>query len=107
TLPERVEEFVGVVEQTTSGIRRLDRFEDIPIPVFSVAESALKAAVEAPHVAASVIDALTDMLHDETWAGRPALVIGYGKLGRQAAKILRDHERMRVAVYDSQPVMLV
>ncbi len=107
TMPERVEEFVGVVEQTTSGIRRLDRFEDIPIPVFSVAESALKAAVEAPHVAASVIDALTDMLRDETWAGRPALVIGYGKLGRQAAKILRDHERMRVAVYDSQPVMLV
>ncbi|WP_344664651.1 hypothetical protein [Catenulispora yoronensis] len=107
TMPERVAELVGVVEQTTSGIRALDRFEHIPVPVFSVAESALKAAVEAPHVAASVIDAVTDLVRDETWAGRPALVIGYGKLGRQAAKILRDTERMRVAVFDREPVMLV
>jgi S-adenosylhomocysteine hydrolase len=106
-LPGRVGEFVGVVEQTTSGIRRLDRFPDLPVPVFSVAESALKAAVEAPHVAESVIAAVTDMLHDEMFAGRPALVIGYGNLGRQATKILKDSLRMRVAVYDAEPVRLV
>jgi S-adenosylhomocysteine hydrolase len=106
-MTERVGEIVGVVEQTTSGIRKLDPFPTLPVPVFSVAESALKAAVEAPHVAASVIDAVMELVPDETWAGRTALVLGYGRLGRQAARILRDVHRMRVAVYDKETVLLV
>jgi adenosylhomocysteinase len=75
--------------------------------VFSVAESALKAAVEAPHVAAAAINSVIEQLPDETWAGRPALVLGYGRLGRQAARLLRDIHRMRVAVHDREPAALV
>lgn len=106
-MPGRVREITGVVEQTMSGIWKIERYPGIPVPVFSVAESDLKAAVEAPYVAAAAVSAVTGMLRDEMWAGRPALVLGYGRLGRQAARLLRDVHRMRVAVYDPQPSTLV
>jgi lactate dehydrogenase-like 2-hydroxyacid dehydrogenase len=57
-------------------------------------------------VAAAAVGAVTGMLPDELWAGRPALVLGYGRLGRQAARLLRDVHRMRVAVHDPQPAAL-
>jgi adenosylhomocysteinase len=53
------------------------------------------------------VSAITSMLSDELWAGRPALVLGYGRLGRQAARLLRDVHRMRVAVHDPAPAALV
>jgi S-adenosylhomocysteine hydrolase len=89
-MPERAGEIVGVVEQTMSGIWKIEPYGELPVPVFSVAESDLKAAIEAPHVAAAVTEAVASMLPDELWAGRPALVLGYGRLGRQAARLLRD-----------------
>jgi adenosylhomocysteinase len=103
----RAGQIIGVVEQTMSGIWKLVPYQDLPIPVFSVAESALKAAVEAPYVAKAAIQSVVDRLPDETWAGRPALVLGYGRIGRQAAQLLRTHQRMRVGVYDTDPVALV
>ena len=109
-LPDRAGEIVGVVEQTMSGIWKLRPYGELPVPVFSVAESALKAVVEAPYVAAAAVDAVTDRLGwlgDEVWAGRPALLLGYGRIGRQAARVLRDTHRMRVAVYDRYPAALV
>jgi S-adenosylhomocysteine hydrolase len=106
-MPARAGEVAGVVEQTMSGIWKIERFPSVPVPVFSVAESDLKASVEAPYVAAAAVSAVTGMLPDELWAGRPALVLGYGRLGRQAARLLRDVHRMRVAVYDPQPAALV
>ena len=106
-LPSRTGEVAGVVEQTMSGIWKIEPYGDLPVPVFSVAESDLKAAVEAPYVAAAVTSAVADLLPDELWAGRPALVLGYGRLGRQTARLLRDVHRMRVAVYDPQPAALV
>jgi adenosylhomocysteinase len=106
-MPERVSEIVGVVEQTMSGIWKIEPYGELPVPVFSVAESDLKAAIEAPYVAAAVTEAVASMLPDELWAGRPALVLGYGRLGRQSARLLRDVHRMRVAVYDPQPAALV
>lgn len=105
-MPGRVREIAGVVEQTMSGIWKIERYPGILVPVFSVAESDLKAAVEAPYVATAAVSA-EGMLPDEMWAGRPALVLGYGRLGRQAARLLRDVQRMRVAVYDPQPSALV
>ncbi|REF00745.1 hypothetical protein [Thermomonospora umbrina] len=105
--PERPGEIVGVVEQTTSGIWRLADHHPLPVPVFSVAESQLKSAVEAPHVAAAALSSVMAHLPDETWAGRPALVIGYGRLGRQTAAQLRDTHRMRVAVHDLSAAALV
>ena len=105
--PDRVREIIGVVEQTMSGIWKLAPWPDLPVPVFSVAESRLKAAVEAPYVVGSAVRSVTGLLPEETWAGRPALVLGYGRLGHHAAALLRAQQRMRVAVYDTDPAALV
>lgn len=52
-------------------------------------------------MAAAALGSVMSHLPDETWAGRPALVLGYGRLGRQMAARLRDVHRMRVAVHDT------
>jgi len=98
-------EFVGIVEQTMSGIWKLDGLP-LPIPVFSVAESQLKATVESYGVATAAVASIFDRLPHEKFEGRPALVVGYGRIGREVATILRER-RMRVAVHDSEIVALV
>ncbi|HEX9540025.1 MAG TPA: NAD(P)-dependent oxidoreductase [Streptosporangiaceae bacterium] len=103
--PEAMSEFVGIVEQTMSGIWKLEGVP-LPVPVFSVAESQLKATMESYGVAAAAVRSILDRLPHEKFEGRPALVVGYGRIGRQVADVLRAR-RMRVAVYDSETVALV
>ncbi|GAA2255246.1 hypothetical protein GCM10010430_43800 [Kitasatospora cystarginea] len=104
-LPHEMDHFIGIVEQTMSGIWKLEG-QPLPLPVFSVAESDLKATVEPYGVAAAAVRALHDRIPHEKLEGRPVLVLGYGRIGRQVALILRDM-RMRVAVYDPNTVALV
>lgn len=103
--PEATGEFIGIVEQTMSGIWKLEGVP-LPVPVFSVAESQLKATIESYGVAAAAVRSIFDRLPHEKFEGRPALVVGYGRIGRQVAATLRER-RMRVAVYDSETVALV
>jgi adenosylhomocysteinase len=103
--PEATDEFVGIIEQTMSGIWKLDGVP-LPVPVFSVAESQLKATIESYGVAAAALRSIFDRMPHEKFEGRPALVVGYGRIGRQVAATLRER-RMRVAVYDSEMVALV
>lgn len=106
-LPELLPDFTGLVEQTTSGITKLARFGDmLPLPVFSVAESRLKATIESYGIADAAVNNIRRLLPDEKFEGRPALVLGYGRIGEQIAHVLRDR-RMRVAVYDQKTVRLV
>ena len=44
--PEDASQIIGLVEQTVSGIWKLEGLS-VPVPVFSVAESQLKAALES------------------------------------------------------------
>jgi adenosylhomocysteinase len=105
--PEQAGSCVGVVEQTRSGINRLARFGgQLPVPVFSVAESRLKATVESYGIADAAVRNVVGLLPDEKWEGQSAVVVGYGRIGEQIAGVLRDR-RMRVAVYDRDPVALV
>lgn len=103
--PDAMGEFVGIVEQTMSGIWKIDNCP-LPVPVFSVAESQLKATMESYGVAHASVRSLLARLPHEKWEGRPALVLGYGRIGQQIAHILRS-QRMRVAVYDKDIVALV
>jgi S-adenosylhomocysteine hydrolase len=99
--------FVGLVEQTISGITKLAPFgEDLPVPVFSVAESRLKASIESYGVADAAVRNIVHLLAQEKFEGQAALVLGFGRIGEQIAAILRDR-RMRVAVYDSAIVRLI
>ncbi|MFI0424035.1 hypothetical protein [Spongiactinospora sp. 9N601] len=98
--------FDGLVEQTISGITRLERWPRLPLPVFSVAESRLKATIESYGVADAAIRNLLHVLPQEKLEGQPALVIEFGRIGEQIAAVL-NARRMRVAVYDRQIVRLI
>ncbi|WP_322768847.1 NAD(P)-dependent oxidoreductase [Frankia sp. Cr1] len=106
-LPDLVPAFAGLVEQTTSGIIKLEPYADrLPVPVFSVAESRLKATIESFGIADASIRNTLRLLPEEKFEGQPALVIGFGRIGEQIAEVLRDR-RMRVAVYDTTLVRLI
>jgi S-adenosylhomocysteine hydrolase len=105
--PRLLPTFAAVVEQTMSGIVRLEPFgDDLPLLVFSVAQSAMNGAIESYWVADSAVRSVLGLLTDEKVEGRAALVIGFGNVGARIAEILRDR-RMRVAVYDEDILRLL
>ncbi|MEV6970839.1 NAD(P)-dependent oxidoreductase [Hamadaea sp. NPDC051192] len=98
--------YVGVVEQTMSGIFKLEPFAALPVPVLAVAQSRLKASIESTWIADTAIFNILDILPDEKPEGQPALILGYGNIGAAIAGILRNRG-MRVAVYDRDLVRLI
>ncbi|MFC4906404.1 adenosylhomocysteinase [Actinomadura gamaensis] len=94
----------GVVEDTENGHQRYAALGKLPCPVFSVARSPLKdpedylVGQSVTFSAEALIRSRGDILQ-----GRPAAVIGYGKLGRSIAAMLHSRH-VRVTVYDSDPV---
>ncbi|GAA2129622.1 adenosylhomocysteinase [Kitasatospora kazusensis] len=97
-------QLLGVIEDTENGHCRYAELDKPPCPVVSVARSPLKDP-EDFLVGQSVVfstEALMrgrgDILH-----GRPALVIGFGKLGSSIARLLHA-KGVQVTVYDIDPV---
>ncbi|MBD0738169.1 adenosylhomocysteinase [Streptomyces sp. CBMA29] len=95
---------LGVIEDTENGHKRYAGLPKLPCPVLSVARSPLKDP-EDFLVGQSVVfstEALLrgrgDILH-----GRPALVLGFGKLGSSIARLLHA-KGVNVTVYDIDPV---
>ncbi|MCO5969609.1 NAD(P)-binding domain-containing protein [Actinoallomurus soli] len=95
---------VGVVEDTENGHQRYEALGKLPCPVFSVARSPLKdpedylVGQSVTFSAEALIRARGDILQ-----GRPAAVIGYGKLGRSVAAMLHA-KHVGVTVYDCDPI---
>ncbi|WP_433358867.1 hypothetical protein [Streptosporangium sp. CA-115845] len=105
--PELISQFVGLVEQTISGITKLEPWADhLPVPIFSVAESAVKATIESYGIADAAVRNVLALLPEEKFEGQSALVIGFGRIGEQIAHVLRTR-RMRVAVHDQRMVRLL
>jgi adenosylhomocysteinase len=98
--------FKGVVEQTTSGIWKLEPFTDLGVPLFSVAESDLKATVEAHGVAQAALTSVRRLLPHEKFDGRIAVVVGFGRIGEALAEVLRRHN-VEVHVVDEAAAMQV
>ncbi len=97
-------QLLGVIEDTENGHKRYAEMGKLPCPVLSVARSPLKDP-EDFLVGQSVVfstEALLrgrgDILH-----GRPALVLGFGKLGSSIARLLHA-KGVNVTVYDIDPV---
>jgi adenosylhomocysteinase len=104
---DRLSSFSGVVEQTTSGIWALRPFQsDLAVPIFSVAQSKLKASVEAQGVAQASLTSLRRLLPQENFNGRAAVVVGYGTVGTALADLLR-RQNVRVHVADEDASMVV
>ncbi|MFF8786798.1 hypothetical protein [Streptomyces sp. NPDC015125] len=104
-LPERAGHFIGLVEQTTSGIRKVEGLE-LPLPLFSVAESDMKGMIESYGIADAAVRNTLRLLPDEKFEGQAALVLGFGRIGHEVARVL-DGRRMRVAVFDADITRLV
>jgi S-adenosylhomocysteine hydrolase/HD superfamily phosphohydrolase len=96
---------IGVVEQTTKGLRSIEKVMPLLVPVIAVARSQLKTALEA----AEVGDALAYTLEHFYRSARntkltlPVLVIGYGSIGASLAEglALRGAD---VAIYDKDGI---
>jgi len=99
-------EFIGLVEQTVSGIWKLETLPPLPVPVFSVAESNLKATIESYGIADAAIRNVLALLPHEKFEGQAALVVGFGRIGQEVANVLRMR-RMHVAVFDRELVRVV
>lgn len=97
-------QIAGVVEDTENGHQRYEGIGKLPCPVFSVARSPLKdpedylVGQSVTFSAEALIRSRGDILQ-----GRPAAVIGFGKLGRSIAAMLHARH-VGVTVYDSDPV---
>jgi adenosylhomocysteinase len=99
---------VGVVEDTENGHQKYERELDppFPCPVLSVARSPLKNA-EDYLIGHSVVFSTEGLMRSrgDVLQGRSGCVIGYGKIGRSIAQLLRAHG-VQVSVHDTNPVPL-
>ncbi len=95
---------LGVIEDTENGHRRYQDLDKLPCPVLSVARSPLKdpedflVGQSVVFSTEAVMRGRGDILH-----GRPALVIGFGKLGSSIARLLHA-KGVQVTVFDVDPV---
>ncbi|BBA96302.1 putative adenosylhomocysteinase [Actinacidiphila reveromycinica] len=94
----------GVIEDTENGHRRYQDLDKLPCPVISVARSPLKDP-EDFLVGQSVVFSTEAVMRDrgDILHGRPALVIGFGKLGSSIARLLHA-KGVQVTVFDIDPV---
>lgn len=95
---------VGIVEDTENGHKRYADADKLPCPVVSVARSPLKDP-EDFLVGQSVVFSAEALMREcgDIMHGRPALVIGFGKLGSSIARLLHA-KNVQVTVHDIDPV---
>lgn len=100
--------FSGVVEDTTFGFNRYKKIENkLAFPVFHVARSQLKE-IEAVFVGEAIVLAFNNLMRSIAVSiqGREALIVGYGMIGKNIAKVLKNNN-IHTTVYDIDEVRLL
>jgi len=104
--PEMLERIHGISEETTTGVHRLYEMmaeDELKVPVVNVNDSVTKSKNDnrygCRHSLNDAIKRGTDML----LAGKRALVIGYGDVGKGSCQSLRQ-ESMIVRVVEIDPI---
>ena len=104
--PEVVDGILGVTEETTTGVHRLVKMMEagtLKFPAINVNDSVTKSKNDnkygCRHSLNDAIKRSTDML----MAGKRALVIGYGDVGKGSAQSLRQ-EGMIVRITEIDPI---
>lgn len=104
--PEMLEKIHGITEETTTGVHRLYEMladGELKVPAINVNDSVTKSKNDnkygCRHSLNDAIKRATDML----LAGKRALVIGYGDVGKGSAQSLRQ-EGMIVRVAEVDPI---
>jgi adenosylhomocysteinase len=104
--PQLLEDIHGITEETTTGVHRLQEMLDdgsLKVPAVNVNDSVTKSKNDnkygCRHSLNDGIKRGTDML----LAGRQALVVGYGDVGKGSAQSLRQ-EGMIVRISEIDPI---
>ena len=104
--PQMLEKIHGITEETTTGVHRLvEMLEkgELRVPAINVNDSVTKSKNDnkygCRHSLNDAVKRATDML----MAGKQALVIGYGDVGKGSAQSLRQ-EGMIVKVVEVDPI---
>jgi adenosylhomocysteinase len=98
---------IGAVEQTTRGLRKDRSVKEKRIPILNVAGCKFKLTYEPPFVAEAVITSLRRLLPDTHFAGKRALVVGFGAIGTRVAERLNKDLHMRVYVAEKDSSRLL
>lgn len=93
----------GAIEITRSGITRLRKRSFVPFPIVNINDGRLKNAVENRHGVGEAIWQAVSQLTGMHLAGRRALVVGYGPVGRGIAAYGRA-AGLNVEVAESDPI---
>lgn len=101
------ERFLGIVEDTENGHQKYQTHDTQSVPVFSAARSPLKET-EDHLVGESIVHSAEHLLRgqDVLTKGKHCAVIGFGKVGRSIAYMLRNRGS-NVRVYDRDPLKMV
>jgi adenosylhomocysteinase len=104
--PEMLERIHGITEETTTGVHRLYEMmeaDELKVPAINVNDSVTKSKNDnkygCRHSLNDAIKRGTDML----LAGKKALVIGYGDVGKGSSQSLRQ-EGMIVRIVEIDPI---
>lgn len=100
--PELIQYTMGAVEQTTRGIRNVEKLEKLKIPIISVATSKLKSDFEPPYIAKAVIDNIKRLLPNVALDGKTIALFGYGTIGKEIAKWFRKNGAI-VTIFETVP----
>ena len=104
--PEMLERINGVTEETTTGVHRLyEMLEkgELKIPAINVNDSVTKAKNDNKYGCRHSLNDAIKRGVDHLMAGKKALVIGYGDVGKGSAASLRQ-EGMIVKVTEVDPI---
>jgi len=98
---------IGVVEQTTRGLRKDQKIRAVRVPILNVAGCEFKLTYEPSYVGKAVVQNLRKLLPNINLSGKSALVIGFGAIGEKVAEYLNAMEAMKVYVAEKRPSRLL
>ncbi len=104
--PAMLDRIHGITEETTTGVHRLqERLENgtLKVPVINVNDSVTKSKNDNKYGCRHSLSDAVKRATDHLLAGKKALVIGYGDVGKGSAQSLRQ-ENMIVKVSEIDPI---
>lgn len=109
SLDKTPENLVGIIEDTKNGIWFDEKTIKLKFPLFSVASSELKDYAENYFVAKAIVrnaeNILVNSSLSQTLGDKHILILGYGKIGGNIAKILKNESN--ISVYDKSSIQLL
>ncbi|MFN2329212.1 MAG: adenosylhomocysteinase [Chromatocurvus sp.] len=104
--PQMLERIHGITEETTTGVHRLYEMLEagtLKVPAINVNDSVTKAKNDNKYGCRHSLNDAIKRATDHLLAGKKALVIGYGDVGKGSAQSLRQ-EGMIVRVTEVDPI---